>query len=280
MDPNVGAPRGFSATSGLKLLTTPSCNNAMFSMNTQVPPWNDVHVRRAAAYAINRAAIVTAFGGYSAPLYTVIPPVQLRTIASAAQVSSLLASVPLYKYSLADAKQQMAESAYPHGVTATMLGDNYSSDTNVDEVIAAELGAVGIHVQLKVVPYANWLADLSGPDLKRMTTYTGWNECNSPDPSSYMDWFGSSNLQIGQYNTADYAPPQVDKLIAAGVATTAPAKRFAVYAKLVQRLQVDEPYVALFVTDVVLGLSAKFIYPGFGPFYWLGDYALPIRRAT
>jgi peptide/nickel transport system substrate-binding protein len=280
MDPNVGSPKTFSATSGAKLMATASCQNAMFSMNVSTPPWNDVHVRRAAAYALNRADIISAFGGYSAPIYTVIPPSQLQTIATSTQVSALLNSVPLYKYNVAQAKQQLAESAYPHGVSTTMLTDNYGSDSQVSQVIAAELDAVGIHVQLKSESYNAWSATESGPDSQRATAYTGWSGCLNPDPSSFMWALGTTNLQVGEWNTADYAPPVVNQLIAAGVAAASPAKRFDAYSELTRILQADEPYVGLFVTDVVLALSPKFTYAGFGPFYGAADYALGVRPAS
>lgn len=152
LDQQVLSANSFASTSGAKLMTTPSCDNGFFSMSTQTAPWSDVHVRRAAAYALNRAAIITAAGGYASPIYTLIPPVQLRTIASATQVNSLLNSVPLYQYNVTKGKEEMAESAYPHGVTATMLGDDSGTDSDVEQVIAAELQAVGIHVQFKVLP--------------------------------------------------------------------------------------------------------------------------------
>ena len=68
----------------------------------------------------DRADIITATGGYARPIYTFIPPRQLRTIASPTQINSLLNSLPLYQYNVTKAKQEMAESAYPDGFTATM----------------------------------------------------------------------------------------------------------------------------------------------------------------
>ena len=54
LDPSVISPRSFASTSGAKLLTTPSCGIGFFIMNTKTPGWDDVHVRRAVAYALDR----------------------------------------------------------------------------------------------------------------------------------------------------------------------------------------------------------------------------------
>jgi peptide/nickel transport system substrate-binding protein len=56
-------PRSFSGTAGTKVLTAPSMNEVFISMNTRVAPFNDIHVRRAIAYATSRAGLITAAGG-------------------------------------------------------------------------------------------------------------------------------------------------------------------------------------------------------------------------
>lgn len=263
--PDVSAPRTFKVTSGASLLNTPSCNIAFFGMNVNTPPWNDVHVRRAVAYALNRNAIIAAHGGYATPLYTLIPQSLLRTIASPAQTTALMRSLPLYPYSVAKARQEMGESAYPHGVTGTML--EYSDPTilNESQVIAAELQKVGIRVHLKVLSINPWSAVESGPASKRMTTESSAG-CSNPDPSSYYDFLGRQNTRPGSWNVADYTPPAVDRLMTAGVATSDPARRLAVYSRLLLRLQTDVPYVALYATDASIPLSGKFTEHGFS--YW------------
>jgi peptide/nickel transport system substrate-binding protein len=260
--PDVTAPQSFAATSGAKLLNTTSCNIAFFGMNTQTPPWNDVHVRRAVAYALNRQNIIAAHGGYATPLYTLIPPQLLGTIASKAQISSLLGSLPLYPYSPAMAKQELAKSAYPHGFSATLLEVNNPANLNEDQVVAAELQAIGIRAQIKVLPAAPWDAVESGPAGKRATTETGAG-CFNPDPSAYYDVLGSQNTKVGSWNVADYAPPEVDNLMAAGLAASEPAKRFPIYSQLLQKLQADVPYVGLYVSDASIALSSKFTEPGY-----------------
>jgi peptide/nickel transport system substrate-binding protein len=278
--PGVTNARAFATTSGATLLTALSCSNGLLSFNTQMPPWNNVHLRRAAAYAINRAAIISALGGYAEPVYTMIPPAQLATVGTAPQVASLLGSVPLYRYDLTDARQELARSPYPHGVSATMLGDTYSSDELVDQVIVAELGKIGIHVQLKINPsYGAYLNVMTGPAVTRPTTYASYNGCFSPDPSNYSDFLGRQNLAVGQYNSADYAPATVDQLLSSGVSTISSAARFTTYASLVRQLQKDLPYVGLYVADLQMALSRKYSYSSYGPYTYVGPYMLGVRPA-
>jgi peptide/nickel transport system substrate-binding protein len=54
-----------------------------------VAPWNDIHVRRALAFAVNRADLVRADGGYAIPLTTIILPEQLRLLGPGYDVYSV-----------------------------------------------------------------------------------------------------------------------------------------------------------------------------------------------
>ncbi len=122
LDPFVPDPQNFAATSGAKIITAPSCAGAVFSMNTQLAPWDDVHVRRAVAYALNRADIIAANGGYATPKYTLIPTEMLLSIASQPQVNALYGSLPLYQYDVAMAKHQNGRVGVPPRVQYNAAG--------------------------------------------------------------------------------------------------------------------------------------------------------------
>jgi peptide/nickel transport system substrate-binding protein len=279
LDPLVVGPKSFAASSGANIVAAPSCLNGMLDMNVHDPGWDDVHVRRAVAYALDRTDIIDAFGGYAVPDYTLIPASALRTIASQAQVNALFNSLPVYAYNLAKAKAEMAESAYPHGFTTPLLEYSYGNTVDVTEVIAAELAKIGIRAQIKVEPIDAYEAAETGPADKRLPTFqTGG--CIGPDVSGYDFFLGSANLAPGQFNTADYAPPEVDQLLAAGIATSVPAKRFGVYSQLEQRLQEDLPYIALYQQDYCIALSKAFAIPDFNELaFMFDDYALQLKRA-
>jgi peptide/nickel transport system substrate-binding protein len=282
LDPAIVNPSSFAATSGAKLLTTPGCQGGLFSMNTMDAPWNDVHVRRAVAYALNRTAIIAANGGYASPAYTLISPQELRTIASPTQVASLLNSIPLYPYNVAKARQEMSESRYPHGFSTTLVEyTGLGEAVNESEAIAAELRQIGINAQIREMSLNAWYTLADGPASKRPPLFS-LSGCITPDVSGAVSLLlGSWNLATGGTNTAAYAPPQVDTLLNAGIATTDPAKRFAVYSKLLQRLANDVPYVPLYLSATGIALSSRFTYAGLSYFPLSdGDYALHIRPAA
>ena len=164
-------------------------------------------------------------------------------------------------------------------VHTTLLEYGYGNTVDVSEVIPAELAKIGINAQIKVEPIDAYEAAETGPASKHLPTFqTGG--CLGPDVSGYDFFLGSANLAPGQFNTADYAPPAVDKLLAAGIATSNPAARFAIYSQLEERLQSDVPYIALYQQDLCIALSKGFMVPHFDePGFMFDDYALQVKRA-
>ncbi len=201
-------PDSFAATSGATIVSAPSFYaNALFSMNTQTPPWNDVHVRRAAAYALDRPAIIAASGGPANPLYTLLIPQMLKEVASPGQINALMSSLPLYRYNLAKAKQELEESAYPHGFHASLFQYSGYPDVNISQVVAAQLAKIGIDTQVKLVPIGAWSAAETGPPGRRPTAEFTYG-AETPDISGY-DWLlGRQNLKVGQEDTAAWPRPR------------------------------------------------------------------------
>ena len=281
-DPFIDCPKSFAAASGAKILAAPSdCTDAMLSMNTQAAPWNDVHVRRAVAYALDRTDIINAEGGYATPYYTFIPPGLLQQVATAAQVNGLVKSLPLYQYDLAKARQELAQSAYPHGFTAPVVAFVYGNVVTTAEAIAGELQKIGINMQVKAVTLADWGTQVSGPASKRPTTYFT-SGCTTDYVSGYDYFLGTQNLQAGQYNVADWAPPQVDGLLNQVLSSSSSAGRFAAYSQLLQKIAADVPYVPLFLHDYSVALSSKFTLPGYNQYTIQngGAYALGIKASA
>src|SRR5262249_34649366 len=82
--PEINDAQGFASTSGAKLVYAPRVWLESFWMPVQDPPWNDIHVRRAVAYALDRQSLIRSKAVPGTPETTFILPQQLQTIASKA----------------------------------------------------------------------------------------------------------------------------------------------------------------------------------------------------
>jgi peptide/nickel transport system substrate-binding protein len=275
----IGDPRSFARTSGAHLqVAHSSIDNYVFSMNTHQAPWSDIHVRRAVAYALDRSDFIAAHGGYASPVYTLIPPAALQTLASPARVRSLLKSVPLYAFDLAKAKQELAQSAYPNGFSATIDEPvDQSNLATIGQAVAGDLAKIGIKITIHGVQSGAWFGELTGPVAKRPANLIEGG-ASSPAPSGNDYWLGSWNTAAGGFNTAVYTPKDVDGLLRAGDSATK-ARAFGIYARLVERLQTDVPYVNLILVDNTLALSPKLtLRGGLGPYtFFTGSWLADIR---
>jgi peptide/nickel transport system substrate-binding protein len=276
----LGDPRAFLAAAGanVNMLTAPSISEVFFSMNTQAAPWNDIHVRRAVAYAVNRPDLIKAAGGYASAVTTMILPVQLGSVGSVSGVHTVLASLPQYPHSLAKAQAELAKSGYPHGFTFTLDEPNYWNIPFVAQAFAGQLQKIGITAQVNPVSVGDWFAALLGPADKRPPTIIGVT--SSPDPSQKDIYFDSKDVVNGQWNIANYVRPEVDSLITSEESTSNPAKRLQIIQKLLKQYATDLPYLSLYSPTVATALSTRFSWPSYSfQSFYNGSWPLRIKSA-
>src|ERR1700746_3518152 len=93
---------------GVKVVAMAPAELSELFLNVTVKPLDDIRVRQAIAYAIDRKAIVQFQGpGTSREAVSVIPANYLGTDAKA----------PLYPFDLAKSKALLAEAGFPNGIT-------------------------------------------------------------------------------------------------------------------------------------------------------------------
>jgi peptide/nickel transport system substrate-binding protein len=261
--PSLQNPTAFAAASDAKIIHGPSLGEVWVSFPTQTPPWSDIHVRRAVAYALNRTALIKADGNTDVASDSFIPPRYLLELGTQAQVNKVLQAMPHYPFSIAKAKAELAKSAYPNGFTAELPQYAYGSIVNVSQVAIADLKQIGINLQLTVLPnFGAWYAKADGPVGKRFLTISCCGG-GSYDPSNNTFLLGAKNIPTGGFNFSEYGPPAVDRLMKDGLTTTAPSKRLAIYGQLLKRIATDLPYMTLWDQTASAALSSKFTWPTF-----------------
>jgi peptide/nickel transport system substrate-binding protein len=202
----------------------------------------------------------------------------LNLLGSPAQVSAITAALPKYSYDLAAARAQMAESAHPHGFTASMETCQYGSFLDQDQVVVTELAKIGITLKLKIVSCSVWSAELYGP--KTFGASFGSYHSSIVDPSGLSAYLlGSAAIPAGGLNAADYGPAPVDSLLQAGVTTSAPAARLSIYQQVLTHIADDVPYVPLYQSNAFIAFSSKFTIPPLGMDTFEFPWALDVKLA-
>lgn len=149
--PNYPAPENvsqFRADPRFRVVIGASEGKVILGINNRVAPFNDVRVRRAIAYAIDRQAVIDgAMFGFGQPIgshYTRQDP-------------GYLDLTGLYPHDPARARALLAEAGYPDGFSTTLRLPPRPYARRGGEVLAAQLAEVGIRVKIENLEWAQWL---------------------------------------------------------------------------------------------------------------------------
>jgi len=157
---------------------------SVLSLNITVKPLDDIRVREAIAYAIDRKAIVAFKGaGSSREAVSVVPSGYLGTDEKA----------PLYPYDLAKAKALLAQAGYPNGVTIKTIHTTLTGMQTLIEAVQAQLKKAGINLDIELVEHATYHAQIR-KDLSPLVHYQA---ARFPVADVYLTQFFDSRSTVG-----------------------------------------------------------------------------------
>jgi peptide/nickel transport system substrate-binding protein len=185
----------------LKVYVTPIDNAVQFiTMNEKMPPFDNVKVRRAIAYAIPYQKIMdVALYNQARPLFG--GPTEI-TQASWPQPSP-------YNTDLAKAKALLVEAGMPDGFETTFSFDAGAADIiePMSVLVQESLGKIGVKVTLDKIAGSNWRASFTGRKLPFLTNlFAGWLNY----PNYYFEMaLGKTSI----FNSGDYDNTSVMALV-------------------------------------------------------------------
>lgn len=157
---------------GVKVTLFPSTKTDYILMNQTKKPYDDVHVRRAISYAIDRQAMVRTllFGNGTVANSFLMPNVGFYD-----------KSTPGIQYDMAKAKAELAQSSVPNGFETTFLASSGdSTDQAIAQILQSSLKQLGITVKIQNVDpsashdlqnqmkyeisHSYWTMDIADPD--------------------------------------------------------------------------------------------------------------------
>jgi len=229
----------------LTVTSYPNTNAEVMYLNLKHRPLDDVRIRQAMAYAINREGIVaSALLGMARVAYAPF----------ASFTPWYDKSVNPYKFDPAHAKQLMQEAHYDASAPIRLLiptGD--TTVINVGTIIAQELRVVGFNVMIEQTDFATAVHRLLVThefDLS-IVQNRGFND---PDLSRR---FSTAAIANGGVNASQYSNPALDQLLDQARHTVDPKQQLPLSYKIQATVTNDLPVILLYYRDSIGAVNTK-----------------------
>jgi oligopeptide transport system substrate-binding protein len=226
------------------------------AMNCQMKPFNDIRVRRAFNYAVDKRKIIALLNGRGVIAHGVLAP----------GLPGYNSDLKGYPYDPDRARRLLEEAGLSKDFTATIWMRADRTEMMLGQSIQQDLALVGVHVTLKPVAWGPLLEAVRQPDTAELANL-GW-EADFADPQNFLQVL-LSRVQWGANNDSFYSNREVDRLLSEAAPLTDLKQRYALYDRAEQIAVADAPWVFLYNP-----VSYVILQP------WVHDYVLNPMRPT
>lgn len=218
----------------LSLAVTPSNDYWYLALNNAKPPWNDVRVRQAIAYGIDRDAIVAATSYGTAALNQLAIP----------EGNPWFTPYDTYSYDIDRATSLLQEAGSQPQDLDMLVTSEYPETVTAAQIIADNLAPLGITVNIRTVDFATWLDEQNNGNFDMLMM--GWLGNIDPD-----DFYYAQHHTDGTSNAQKFSDPEVDRLLDAGRVETDRDARADDYAKAATLIADNVSYIYLYNPSVI-----------------------------
>ncbi|HEY2196262.1 MAG TPA: ABC transporter substrate-binding protein, partial [Mycobacterium sp.] len=218
----------------LTLAVTPSNDYWYFALNEARPPWNDVRVRQAIAYAIDRSAVVQATSyGTAVGNQLAIP-----------KGNPWYTPYDTYRHDIDKAKSLLRDAGAAPKSLDMLVTSEYPETVTAAQIIADNLAPLGITVNIRTVDFATWLDEQNNGHFDMLMM--GWLGNIDPD-----DFYYAQHHTDGTSNAQKFSNGEVDRLLDAGRVETNRNARADDYAKAATIIADEVSYIYLYNPSVI-----------------------------
>ncbi|MGV9194757.1 ABC transporter substrate-binding protein [Microbacterium sp. MC2] len=247
-----------SGISGITVASAPQVYPDVLALNYVSPNMQDVRVRQAITYAIDRETICERVLGGSCTVteenYRLLGP----------DWAFPTSGVTAYPFDPDKAKDLLAEAGWDSDTTLSILTRNSESPAFTAQtftIIQQQLADVGIKVDLVDVSTADLLSRIQEPET---SGYDGFwiNGANfAVDPGSLANYYACANRYPAGSNTSQFCNPDVDDLLALGLTQTDATERAETYQSILATLNQDPTEIAIYVVDLNQAHDERLVGP-------------------
>ena len=218
----------------------PKGTNGVF-LNTEVAPFDRVEVRRAVAAAIDWDAVVSLRPKQMVHATQMVPPAVVGHDPSfAGQRHDLAAALEHMRAAGLAYDAARGEGGWPEPIRYVTIAE--SSEPLVAQIVAQQLAAIGIRLDLRILSWPTFLAEVGKRGHAAMG-YAGWS-LDYPDASDFFEpLFASQAIQDEEsQNQAFFASPELDGLLARAHRELSAPARAAMYRRAEEIVRDEAPW--------------------------------------
>ena len=166
-------------------------------LNNAEKPFDDVRVRQALSYAVDRQQILDlAFDGYGTLLGSSMYPAFSKYFDDSL--------TDYYTYNTEKAKELLTEAGYPNGFDMTItVPSNYQPHMDTAQVIVEQLKAVGINATIQPVTWESWVQDTYS-NRQFQSTVVGVDASSMTASAMLSRFVSTASNNFINYSNADY----------------------------------------------------------------------------
>jgi peptide/nickel transport system substrate-binding protein len=218
----------------VRLAVTPSNDYWYLALNEARKPWNDVRVRQAIAYAIDRDAIVQATSYGTATANQLAIP----------KGNPWYTPYDRYRHDIQQAKSLLQQAGAATQKLDMLVTTQYPQTVTAAQIVADNLAPLGIAVNIRTVDFATWLDEQNNGNFDMLMM--GWLGNIDPD-----DFYYAQHHTKGTSNAQKFSNPDVDRLLDAGRVETNRNARLEDYAKAAMIIADQVSYIYLYNPSVI-----------------------------
>ncbi|MBK7708770.1 MAG: ABC transporter substrate-binding protein [Acidobacteria bacterium] len=231
----------------LKVERANGSNVQYIGFNTQRTPFNDVRIRQAVAYAIDREKIIKElFNGQAKLAHSILP-----------EESWAYSTGTKYTYDPAKAKKLLQDAGYKGEAFKFKYVAGNSAVNQYSQIVQNSLREVGFNVELETLELQTLVESLKSGQFEINTAiWIGGNQ----DPIFFRDLFASTEFpdrKDNGRNRARYSNPEFDKIIEEAVNTVDKEKAKQLYLRAQEIISNDVPLLPLWYPSSTVIASKK-----------------------
>lgn len=241
------------ADKNLSVITSDSFGVDYIAFNCAKEPFNDVNVRKAIYYAMDKNQIVSDIcnNTVDAANSAIFGPAVCTF--SVDEWAAYLKKLPDYAYNIETAKEYLAKSSVPNGFDCSIVCNQSAIQNSEALLLQAALKELGINLSINKVTEDERVSIFNGGNNRDYDMIFCLWFSDFPDPAGNLNsLYPSTAGGEGGSNAAVYANSQVDTLLSQELSSSDPDERTAIMQQLLDIVTDEVPYMILDYPKVLM----------------------------